>query len=140
MGETDFTVRRISEVEGAFGGALKRVRAALGVSSFGLAVLELPPDARGYPEHDHRGDRQEEVFLLLRGSAWMELDGERVDLDAETFVRVGPLVRRKVLAGPDGARVLILGGTPGQAYDPPDFSQLGQLPLAGGLRDVGYGR
>ena len=139
MGEADFTVRRIDEIEGAFGGALKRVRAALGVGSFGLAVLDLPPDVNGYPEHDHRGDRQEEVFVLLRGTAWMELDGERVDLDAETFVRVGPLVRRKVVSGADGARVLILGGTPGQAYDPPDFSKLGQLPLHGASRDVGYG-
>ena len=130
--ERDVTVRRIGEMEGAFGGWLKRARAELGVSSFGLAVLELPPDVTRYPEHDHRGDRQEEVFLLLRGNAWLELDGgaERVDLDEETFVRVGPLVRRKVYSGPQGARVLILGGTPGEPYDPPDFSKLGQLPLA----------
>jgi hypothetical protein len=140
VSEPDFTVRRLDDIEGAFGGSLKRVRAALGVSSFGLAVLDLPPSADGYPEHDHRGDRQEEVFLLLRGSAWMELDGQRVDLDDETFVRVGPLVRRRVLAGPEGARVLIAGGTPGEAYDPPDFSKLGQLPLAGGSRGIGYGR
>ena len=124
-------------MDGAFGGALKRARAELGVSSFGLAVLDLPPNVDRYPEHDHRGDRQEEVFLLLRGTAWMELDGERLDLDDETFVRVGPLVRRKVYSGADGARVLILGGTPGEPYDPPDFSKLGQLPLSGGRRE-GY--
>ena len=135
----DVTVRRISEMDGAFGGSLKRARAELGVSSFGLAVLDLPPDVTRYPEHDHRGDRQEEVFLLLRGTAWIELDGgaARVDLDDETFVRVGPLVRRKVYSGPDGARVLIAGGTPGEVYDAPDFSKLGQLPLSGGRRE-GY--
>ena len=119
-------------MEGAFGGWLKRARAELGVSSFGIAVVDLPPGATRYPEHDHRGDRQEEVFLLLRGTASLELDGgeQRVELDDETFVRVGPLVRRKLSSGADGARVLILGGTPGEPYDPPDFSNLGQLPLA----------
>jgi uncharacterized cupin superfamily protein len=130
----DAGVARISEMEGAFGGWLKRARAELGVTSFGLAILELPPGATRYPEHDHRGDRQEEVYVLLRGSAWIELDGgaRRVDLDGETLVRVGPSARRKVLSGDDGARVLIIGGTPGEPYDPPDFSKLGQLPLAGG--------
>jgi quercetin dioxygenase-like cupin family protein len=126
----DFTVARIGETEGAFGGALKRVRAALGVSSFGLAVLVLPPGGASF-DHDHRGDGQEEVYLLLDGAGWMELDGGdvRVDLDRETFVRVGPSTRRNVLAGPDGARVLIAGATPGHVYDPPDLSKLGQLPL-----------
>ena len=28
--------------------------------------------------------------------------------------------------------MLIAGGTPGEPYDPPDFSKLGQLPLSGG--------
>ena len=126
-------------MEGAFGGGLKRARAELGVTSFGLAVLELPPHSDRFPEHDHRGDRQEEVYLLLRGRAWLELDGgaDRVELDEETFVRVGPLVRRKVFSGPEGARVLVAGATPGEAYDPPDFSKLGQLPLSGGRRE-GY--
>ena len=133
----DVSVGRISEMEGAMGGALKRVRAHIGVSSFGLAVLDLPPDVTRYPEHDHRGDRQEEVYLLLRGTGWLEVssDGaerERIDLDEETFVRVGPSVRRKVFSGPEGARLLIAGGTPGESYDPPDWSKLGQLPLTGG--------
>ena len=130
---SDFTVARVDDMEGAFGGALKRARASLGVSSFGLAVLEMGPDATRFPEHDHRGDRQEEVYLVLRGAAEILLDGsDRVALDTETMIRVGPLTRRKLLSGPEGARVLVIGATPGQVYDPPDFSKLGQLPLHGG--------
>src|SRR3954449_10630812 len=65
----DYTVKRIDEMEGAFGGAFKRARAELGVESFGMQVMDLPPNLEQFPEHDHAGDGQEEVYLLLRGSA-----------------------------------------------------------------------
>ncbi len=127
-------------METAFGGAMRRARAELGVSSFGLAVIDMAPNEARFPEHDHRGDRQEEVYVVLRGSAEIVLDGgaAREQLDPETMIRVGPLTRRKLLAGPEGVRLLALGATPGELYDPPDFSKLGQLPLAGGRRDEGY--
>lgn len=128
----DYTVRRVGEMSAAFGGGLRRARAELGVGSFGLAVLELPPGSERYPEHDHRGDGQEEVYVVLRGVAEMELDDERVALDSETMIRVGPLQRRRLRAGPDGARLLVVGATPGAVYDPPDFSRLDNLPLVGG--------
>ena len=127
----DVTVRRIAEMEGAFGGSLKRVRAELGVSSFGLAVLDLPPDVTRYPEHDHRGDRQEEVYVVLAGSGEIEVAGERQALDPETMVRVGPAARRRIVAGGDGLRLLALGGVPGERYDPPELSKPGNLPLIG---------
>jgi mannose-6-phosphate isomerase-like protein (cupin superfamily) len=86
------------------------------VSSFGLQVIQLPPNSVDYPEHDHAEDAQEEVLLALSGSGWIEIDGERVDLDKDTLVRVGPAARRKVFAGPDGLRLLALGGAPGEVY------------------------
>ena len=47
-----------------------------------------------------------------------------MDLDTETFVRLGPLVRRRLRSGPHGARVLMIGATPGQPYTPPAMSEL----------------
>jgi mannose-6-phosphate isomerase-like protein (cupin superfamily) len=124
--DADFTVKRLDEIEGAFGGSFRRVRAALGVSSFGLQVTDLPPNSGdAYPEHDHRFDGQEEVFLLLKGSAELHLPGQVVELDPETFVRVGPATRRRLRTGPEGARILMLGGVPGQAYAPAKNSSLG---------------
>jgi uncharacterized cupin superfamily protein len=47
---------------------VKLAAAELGVESFGMQVLDLPPDFREYPEHDHADDGQEEVYVVLRGS------------------------------------------------------------------------
>src|SRR5437764_12548419 len=56
----DYAVRRIDEMEGAYGGAFTRARAELGVSSFGMQVLDLPPGLEQSPEHDHSDARPEE--------------------------------------------------------------------------------
>jgi mannose-6-phosphate isomerase-like protein (cupin superfamily) len=129
---TDFTVKKIDDMEAVFGGGFKRARAELGVSSFGMQVLDMPPEMGDrYPEHDHSEDGMEEVYLLLRGAGDIEIEGQRHPLDAETMVRVGPGVKRKFWSGPEGLRVLALGGVPGQAYEPPDVTQLGAPdPLA----------
>ena len=66
----DYTVRRIDDMEGIYGGAFKRARAELGVESFGMQVIDFPPNMGDqYPEHDHGEDGQEEVYLPLSGSA-----------------------------------------------------------------------
>ena len=65
----DVTVKRLEDFEAIFGGGFRRVRAGLGVTSFGIAVMELPPSFADYPEHDQAHDDQEEVYTVLRGSA-----------------------------------------------------------------------
>ncbi len=120
----DFTVKRIDDMEAAFGGAFVKARAELGVSSFGIQVIRLPPDATEYPEHDHSEDGQEEVYLALSGSGWLEIDGERVDLADDVLVRVGPAARRKLYSGPSGLSVLAIGGAPGEVYKIKPFSEL----------------
>jgi uncharacterized cupin superfamily protein len=113
---SNYTAKRIEEMEAGFGGGFVKARAELGVTAFGFQVIQLPPAYSDYPEHDHVESGQEEVFLAIGGSGWMEIDGERVELDSETFVRVAPEARRKVNAGPEGLRLLALGGCPGKAY------------------------
>jgi mannose-6-phosphate isomerase-like protein (cupin superfamily) len=121
---TNYTAKRIDEMEAAFGGGFVKARAELGVTSFGMQVIQLPPDYGDYPEHDHAESGQEEVFLAIGGSGWMDVEGERVELDGETFVRVGPETRRKVHAGPEGLRMLVIGGCPGQPYAVSAMSEL----------------
>jgi mannose-6-phosphate isomerase-like protein (cupin superfamily) len=113
---SDYTAKKISDMEAGFGGGFVKARAELGVTAFGMQVIQLPPDYADYPEHDHAESGQEEVFVALSGSGWMEIAGERVELDAETLVRVAAETRRKVFAGPKGLRMLVIGGCPGAAY------------------------
>lgn len=122
----DYSVKRIDDLESVYGGAYKRARAELGVSSFGMQVIDLPAGEEGYPAHDHTEDGQEEVYLALRGWGEIEIAGDVHALDPDTMVRVGPGVTRKVRPGADGIRILILGGVPGDVYEAPEISELGQ--------------
>jgi mannose-6-phosphate isomerase-like protein (cupin superfamily) len=128
----DYTVTKIGDVETTLGGGLRKVRAALGVHAFGMAVEEFPPGFSDYPEHDHAVDGQEEVYLALSGGGTMEVGGEAVPLDQETVIRVGPGTKRKVTAGPAGVRLLVLGGVPGAPYEPPAWTELGAPDGEGG--------
>ena len=133
MGQTEpYTAKRIDEMEASFGGSFKRARAELGVSSFGMQVIDLPPQNDLYPEHDHADDGQEEVYLALSGEGEIQIEGESLPLGEDTMVRVGPGVKRKVTTGSSPLRLLVLGGTPGAAYEPPPNSMLGTPdPMAG---------
>jgi mannose-6-phosphate isomerase-like protein (cupin superfamily) len=114
---SDYTAKRIDEMEAAFGGGLKKVRAELGVSSFGMQVIDLPPNYGDYPEHDHAEQGQEEVFAVMRGSGQIEVDGEKIDISPDVIVRVGPAAKRKIHPGPEGLRLIALGAIPGKPYE-----------------------
>ena len=127
----DYTVKNIGEMETFYKGLFRKARAELGVDSFGLAVIELEPNADNHPNHDHAGEGQEEVFVVLRGSGEMEVDGERFAIDPETVVRVGPAAKRRIHPGPEGMRLMAIGGVPGATYGAPGYTQLGAPdPLA----------
>jgi mannose-6-phosphate isomerase-like protein (cupin superfamily) len=123
---SDYAVKRIDEMEAIYRGAFKRARAELGVESFGMQIIDMPPSYENYPEHDHLHDNQEEVFITLRGGGEIEIAGERFPLDSDHMARVSPDVKRKIWPGADGIRVLVLGGVPGQAYEAADITKLGE--------------
>jgi mannose-6-phosphate isomerase-like protein (cupin superfamily) len=114
---SDYTAKRIDEMEASYGGGFVKARAELGVTSFGMQVIQMPPNYSDYPLHDHAESGQEEVFLALKGSGWIEIEDERVDLEPGLFVRVGPVPKRKVFAGPEGIQMLALGAAPGSVYE-----------------------
>ena len=60
---------------------------------------------------------QEELYLVQRGRARFELDGESVDAPAGTFVFVRPNVKRTAFAEEPGTTLVALGGMPGKAYE-----------------------
>jgi len=128
-----YAVKRIDDMEAVYGGSFKRARAELGVESFGMQVIDLPPGFENYPEHDHSHDGQEEVFIALRGAGEIEIAGERHPLDSDHMARVAPEVKRKLWPGAEGLRVLVIGGVVGGPYEAPDISKLGEPdPMAAG--------
>ena len=118
----DVTVKTLDEFDGAFGGAMKLVRHGLGVRSFGLQVIDFPPNADQYPEHDHTDDSQEEVYVVIGGAATLQAGGEEHELRPGSFARVGPSEKRKLVTGAEGARVIAIGGVPGKAYEISSFT------------------
>ena len=120
-----YAVRRIDDMEAIVRGAFKKARAELGITSFGIQVIDFPPKVDGYPEHDHSQDGQEEVYVVMRGNGEIDIEGERIAMDQETMVRVSPGTMRKLYPGDDGMRVLVVGGVPGEAYAVRDFTELG---------------
>ena len=121
-----YTVKRIDEMEAIVAGAFKRARAELGVSAFGMNVIDMPPNITdAYPEHDHADDGQEEVYVTLSGSAELDVEGEKIPLEPDKMVRIAPGTMRTVRTADEPVRLLIVGGVPGQSYSPPEISELG---------------
>jgi hypothetical protein len=120
-----YTSSRIDDLPSIWDGMCKLVRSGLGLSSFGVNVLDIAAD---YTTGDHTesASGQEELYLVLRGAATLLIGPagaeEQVELVPEVVARVAPEARRLIRTGPEGARLLIVGGAPGQAYDPPEWS------------------
>jgi len=122
----DYTIKKLDEMEAIFFGSFKKAGAELEVGAFGMNIFDMPPNVgEQYPEHDHGHDSQEEVYVVLKGSGRIVVDGKEVPLDPETVVRCGPSVTRKIFSGDEGMRVLALGGVPGQAYERPEVFKKG---------------
>ena len=95
----------------------RAVREALGVSAWGMNVLELDPNCQGYPEHDHAADQQEEVYFVLEGEITLKTAEGEKSLSRGDMVRVPHDVTRTFHTGERGATLLAIGGTPGKAYE-----------------------
>ena len=80
------------------------------MSSFGIAVMDFPPNSTEYPEHDQTEDGQEEVYTALAGKATLMVGGEEYELEPGVFARVGAAGdakadhRRRGSAGPGHRR------------------------------------
>ena len=85
-----------------------RLRAELGVTSFGLNQIVLRPGQRG---RIHRHERQEEVYLVLEGTLSLLVEGDETTLERGELIRVAPDVRRQLVnRGPERLVLLAIGG------------------------------
>jgi quercetin dioxygenase-like cupin family protein len=110
------TVRRREQLERT--GNWLLVRRSLGLSAFGMNLVEIPAGER-IPEHDETDRDQEEVFLVLSGSPTLLVDGEEHPAPAGTFARLDPGLRRTVVNdGDEPATVLICSAPRTSGYEP----------------------
>jgi uncharacterized cupin superfamily protein len=97
-------------------------RRSLGLTAFGLNVVEIPPGER-IPEHDETDRDQEEVFVVLSGSPTMLIDGEEHPVATGTFARLDPQLRRTVVnTGDQTATVLIASAPRTSGYEPMEWA------------------
>jgi mannose-6-phosphate isomerase-like protein (cupin superfamily) len=87
------------------------LRRQLGVTAFGLNQMVLRPGERG---RIHRHERQEEVYLVLRGTLTLEVEGEPRDLPEGELARVAPELRRRLLNRGPGTCVVLAVGAAGE--------------------------
>jgi hypothetical protein len=119
MSDLTATGSAIDDLPDMWDGFMRMVRRGLGITAFGVNIMNLPPDYTTR-SHDESGSGQEELYVRLAGAGWIVLDdsGERLALDDEHLAAVGPGVPRSLASGPDGLRVLCVGSPPGRAYEP----------------------
>jgi mannose-6-phosphate isomerase-like protein (cupin superfamily) len=110
----DYTKVNLKEVEDQadrFGLApnieARMARVALELEQSGVSYLRLAPNFRVPWGHTHK--QQEEVYVLVSGTARMKLGDEVVDLKQWDAVRVPKDTMRGVEAGADGAELLAIG-------------------------------
>jgi mannose-6-phosphate isomerase-like protein (cupin superfamily) len=82
-------------------------RRALECVSSGVSLMTVAPSYR--VPFGHRHAEQEEVYVLVAGSARVKLDDEVVELKPWDALRIAPGTMRNVEAGPDGAEYLAFG-------------------------------
>ena len=125
----DYTVAKIDELEGFYNGLFLKARAALGVTAFGLSIVDIPPHSVHYPEHNHPSG-QEEVLIPIGGFGRLTMDESSevfVDLEPGMMVRVGAKTKRTIRVGDEGLKAIAIGGTPGEAFKPLPYTELGAL-------------
>jgi quercetin dioxygenase-like cupin family protein len=114
----DYAVARLEEIEVLDDGRVpwRPVRRHFGITAFGVNAWTGDVGEQLINEHAE-DDGQEELYLVLSGRAEFELDGERRDTPAGTFVFVKPGVTRSAKAGEAGTTVVAVGATPGKPYE-----------------------
>jgi mannose-6-phosphate isomerase-like protein (cupin superfamily) len=96
---------------------MRPVRHHLGITAFGTnAWTAAGVGDRLMPEHSEDAGN-EELYVVLRGRARFEVDGETVDAPAGTLVFCAAEANRTAFAEERGTAVLAVGSTVGQPYN-----------------------
>jgi quercetin dioxygenase-like cupin family protein len=86
---------------------LRMARVPLDCEKCGISYQRLGPGFRVPIGHNHKV--QEEIFILISGSARMKLDDDVIEMKPWTAVRIAPETMRGLEGGPEGAELIAIG-------------------------------
>jgi mannose-6-phosphate isomerase-like protein (cupin superfamily) len=119
---TGYTIVNLREVEdmapkfGLSPGLESRfARVPLGLESSGISYFRVAPGFRTPFGHEH--EQQEEVYLVVAGSARMKLDDEVAELKRWDAIRVSPQTMRCFEGGREGAEIIAFGAPSNENRD-----------------------
>ena len=100
---------------------IRLMREQLGLQNFAVTYERFGGGWR--PTRGHRHTAQEEVYFLVSGRAQAKLDGEVIDLEPWTAVRVPPRTARAFRAAGEEDAVFIAIAAPQAGFDDVEFIQ-----------------
>jgi mannose-6-phosphate isomerase-like protein (cupin superfamily) len=122
MAKAAYTVVNLKQVEdmapkfGLSPGLESRfARVPLELEKSGISYFRVAPDFRAPFGHTH--SEQEEIYLVVSGSASVRLDDDVVELNEWDAVRIPPGTMRAFEGGRDGAEVIAFGAPSNENRD-----------------------
>jgi uncharacterized cupin superfamily protein len=116
-----YTIRNVDDfevMEGSGGATWRLARKTLGAEAFGFNVVDIEPGGQ-IPAHNHSGDDQEEVFVILDGQGTIVAGDEEHEAPPGTFCRFAPDVHRTIRNKSDApVRALLIGVPVKSGYEP----------------------
>lgn len=92
------------------GPGFRKIRAALGVTAFGVNAMVMPPGFEGFL---HYHDTQDELYFVHQGTARVEVDGAVRELGPGGLLHVESTTPRRVSNAGEGDLVLLIVGGKG---------------------------
>jgi uncharacterized cupin superfamily protein len=121
VGHQGYRASALEDLPTLWDGFATLVGTGLDITAFGVNVMQLPPDY-ATTAHDEAETGQQELYVALAGSGAVVAGNQRHPLDAAHVVAVDAGTDRVLASGPEGLRVLCIGGIPGGVYERPNWS------------------
>jgi quercetin dioxygenase-like cupin family protein len=110
-GYTHVNLKQVEDMAPKFGMApgleSRFARDALETEKSAMSYFRIAPGFRA--PFGHRHAEQEEIYVVISGTARIKVDDNEIDLGTLDAIRVAPDAARALEGGPDGAEVLAFG-------------------------------
>ncbi|HST24668.1 MAG TPA: cupin domain-containing protein [Gaiellaceae bacterium] len=116
-------VNEIAPVKEDWPATWKSVRHHFGITGFGVNAVTKDAGNVLIPEHDESASGQQELYFVHAGEVKATLDGEEVTVPAGSFLHCEPGAKRKLESTASPTTLIVIGGTPGAAYQVGEWEQ-----------------